>query len=143
MRTTAVPSLLTPGRIADALAVPLPRVLYILATRPQIRPAARAGTLRLYDSAAVAAVRHELNAISARNVGKGGPHPVCPPHEPLAVNSREAARLLAISPRTLWSLTKPRGPIACIRLGRAVRYSLAALREFLDNQQACGETHND
>ena len=71
MRTQAVPSLLTAGRIADALEVSLPRVLYVLATRRHIQPAARAGTLRLYDSAAVAAVRHELNAIDARKAGQG------------------------------------------------------------------------
>jgi hypothetical protein len=74
MRTATVPSLLTPGRIADALGVPLPRVLYILATRRHILPAARAGTLRLYDSAAVAAVRHELNAIDARRSRQGVAH---------------------------------------------------------------------
>jgi len=71
MRTQAVPSLLTPGKIADALGVILPRVLYILATRRHISPAARAGTLRLYDRKAVALVRHELNAIDARRSGQG------------------------------------------------------------------------
>ena len=71
METASIPSLLTPGRIADTLGVPLPRVLYVLATRRHILPAARAGTLRLYDSAAVAAVRHELNAIAARKAGQG------------------------------------------------------------------------
>jgi len=66
MRTPAVPSLLTPGRIADELGVPLSRVLYVLTTRRHILPAARAGTLRLFDREAVAMVRHELNAIDAR-----------------------------------------------------------------------------
>ena len=35
-----------------------------------IRPSARAGTLRLYDRRAVAMVRHELNAIDARRCRK-------------------------------------------------------------------------
>jgi len=35
----------------------------------------------------------------------------------LAVPPREAARLLSISERTLWSLTAPRGPIPALRLG--------------------------
>jgi hypothetical protein len=61
-----IPSLRTPGRIAAELAVPLPRVLYVLRTRPHIEPAARAGVIRLYDRQAVAQVRHELNAIAAR-----------------------------------------------------------------------------
>ena len=71
MRTPAVPNLLTPGRIADQLGVSLPRVLYVLSTRRHIQPAARAGTLRLYDRKAVAMVRHELNAMDARRSGNG------------------------------------------------------------------------
>lgn len=64
--TTAVPSLLTPGKIADKLGVPLHRVLYILRTRGHIRPRARAGRLRLYSRDAIAFIRHELNAQDAR-----------------------------------------------------------------------------
>ncbi len=60
------PKLLTPGRIAEQVKVPLHRVLWILATRSHIRPAARAGTLRLYEREAIAQVRHELSAIDAR-----------------------------------------------------------------------------
>jgi len=60
------PSLLTPGRIASELGVPLSRVVYILATRPHIRPAARAGILRLYERQAIAYVRYELNLMNAR-----------------------------------------------------------------------------
>lgn len=36
---------------------------------------------------------------------------------PLSVLPREAARMLAISERTLFSLSVPRGPIPCTRLG--------------------------
>jgi hypothetical protein len=71
MRTQEVPSLLTPGRIAERLGAPLPKVLYILSTRPHIQPSARAGCLRLFDRHAIAQVRHELNAIAARRGGKG------------------------------------------------------------------------
>jgi hypothetical protein len=60
--------------IAAALAVPLHRVLHILATRSHIRPTARAGTLRLYDRRAVAMVRHELNASDARRCRQEVPH---------------------------------------------------------------------
>ena len=66
MRPPTVPSLLTPGRIAGLLGVSLSRVLYVLSSRRHIVPAARAGTIRLYRSHAVAMVRHELNAIDAR-----------------------------------------------------------------------------
>ncbi len=68
---TSTPRLRTPGVIADEVEATLSRVLYILATRPHIKPTARAGNLRLYDRHAVALVRHELNAIDARR-GEGG-----------------------------------------------------------------------
>jgi hypothetical protein len=64
------PRLITVGIIAAQLGEPLHRVLHVLATRPHIRPAARAGTLRLYNRKAVAMVRHELNAIDARRCRK-------------------------------------------------------------------------
>lgn len=54
------PQLLTSGRMAEALGVPIHRVLHVLATRPEIRPRARAGTLRLYGLDALEAVRTEL-----------------------------------------------------------------------------------
>lgn len=60
------PRLTTPGVIAAELSEPLHRVLHVLRTRQHIRPAARAGRLRLYNRSAVAMVRHELNAIDAR-----------------------------------------------------------------------------
>jgi hypothetical protein len=69
--STSAPRLRTPGVIAAELSAPLHRVLHVLATRPHIRPAARAGTLRLYDRRAVAMVRHELNAIDDRRASKG------------------------------------------------------------------------
>ena len=59
------PPLLTAGRIADKLRRPIHRITYVLRTR-DIRPSATAGTLRLYDLAAVARVRHELSGIDAR-----------------------------------------------------------------------------
>jgi hypothetical protein len=70
MRTSTVPSLLTPGRIADQLGVSLQRILYVLSTRRHIAPVARAGVLRLFNQQAVAMIRHELNAIDARRNGQ-------------------------------------------------------------------------
>jgi hypothetical protein len=66
------PKLLTAGVIATAVNAPLHRVLRILATRPHIRPVARAGTLRLYEREAIALVRHELGAIDARRHARKG-----------------------------------------------------------------------
>ncbi len=65
-----IPRLRTPGVIAELLGVPLHRVQYVLRTRPHIRPAARAGRLRLYDNEAIAMICQELNAIEARRAGK-------------------------------------------------------------------------
>ena len=57
---------------------------------------------------------------------------------PLLVDAREAARLLAISPRTLWSLSKT-GEIPVVRLGkRAVRYDPEALRRRVAEWQEGG-----
>jgi len=67
----AEPQLITPGRIASDVDEPLHRVLHILRTRKHIRPAARAGTIRLYRRGAIAQVRHELNAIDARRPERG------------------------------------------------------------------------
>src|SRR5262249_26125661 len=49
---------------------------------------------------------------------------------PLLVNEREAARLLRVSPRTVWQLNAS-GELPCVRLGRAKRYAVASLQEFV------------
>ncbi len=53
----------------------------------------------------------------------------------LLIPIREAARALSISERTLWGLTRPRGPIPCVRLGGRVLYSPDALRKWIAEQQ--------
>jgi len=59
-------------------------------------------------------------------------------HDPLALRPREASRALGLSPRTLWGLTAPRGPIPCLRIGhgkrRTVLYSVDALKAWLAQQ---------
>jgi len=67
------PRLQTTGVIAEKLGVPLHRVQHILATRSKIRPAARAGILRLYDSEAVEQIRYELEVIdTVRHLSRSG-----------------------------------------------------------------------
>jgi excisionase family DNA binding protein len=64
----------------------------------------------------------------------------------LLLTARDAARALAISEKTLWSLTTPRGTIPALRVGeRSIRYSLAALEEWIARQPATAETigHED
>ena len=47
----------------------------------------------------------------------------------LAITLRDAAKLLAVSEKTLWSMTAPRGPIPAIRIGRrSVRYLVEDIR---------------
>lgn len=48
----------------------------------------------------------------------------------LLLTSVEAARVLAISQRTLWTLTEV-GDVPCVRLGRVKRYAVDALREWV------------
>lgn len=66
MNVSHVPHLITPGVIAAKLGVPLHRVNHVLATRSHIRPAARAGTLRLYTSEIINMVREELADIESQ-----------------------------------------------------------------------------
>jgi excisionase family DNA binding protein len=56
----------------------------------------------------------------------------------LLLTPRAAAAALSVSERTLWALTHPRGPIPVVRLGRAVRYSLSALHEYVQAAQQRG-----
>lgn len=59
--------------------------------------------------------------------------PVAPP---TILTLAEAADWLKVSPRTLYSMTRPRGPIPCVRVGpRGVRYTLAALQAWIDREQ--------
>ena len=59
----------------------------------------------------------------------------------LLLSVRDAAKALAICERKLWELTEPQGPIACIRIGRAVRYDPRDLRRWIDGQK--GGTDHD
>lgn len=53
---------------------------------------------------------------------------------PLLLTAPQAAKALAISERKLWELTNRR-LIPCVRIGRAVRYSLADLQAWIARQK--------
>gem|GEM_PF-591433 len=59
-----------------------------------------------------------------------------PTHQPAAaapsllVSTSEAARLLRISSRTLWTLTQA-GDVPCVRIGRKVLYSRRSLKQWV------------
>ncbi|MFG0275712.1 MAG: helix-turn-helix domain-containing protein [Phycisphaerales bacterium] len=55
------------------------------------------------------------------------------PFAPLAVGREEAARLLGISERLLWTWTNA-GEIPHVRLGARVLYPVDELRRWLENQ---------
>ncbi len=51
-------------------------------------------------------------------------------YTPLAVSMRDAARLLSVSERSVWSLVHS-GKLPSIRIGRSVRIPMDALREYV------------
>lgn len=51
----------------------------------------------------------------------------------LALRPIEAARAMGISERTLWTITSPRGPLKCKRIGRLARYPVVFIEEYLRN----------
>ena len=54
--------------------------------------------------------------------------------KPLLLTPNEAAKMLAISPRTLWDL-KSTGKVRCVRINRLVRYDPADLLVYIDKQK--------
>jgi len=61
------------------------------------------------------------------------PPPDSPAPEPLAVGRREAALMLGISERLLWTLTQE-GQIPHVRIASRVLYPVAELRRWLEDR---------
>ena len=79
---------------------------------------------------------------AAAHLGHAGVEPVMTdggPITPLLVNVEQAARLLSVSPRTLFSCTVPRGTLPVVRIGRACRYALSDLEEYIARQKVSEE----
>lgn len=55
--------------------------------------------------------------------------------ESLLLSTRDAAKRLAISERTLFSLTKS-GQLPCVRLGMAKRYSVETIKQWIQKSEA-------
>lgn len=67
--------------------------------------------------------------------------PAAEPVGALAVPEAAAARLLSLSPRTLWQLRRDgRGP-RHVRIGGSIRSPLAELHRFLAEQQVATSTN--
>lgn len=60
----------------------------------------------------------------------------------LLLSSREASRLLSVSPRTLWQWRKT-GCIPYVRVGRVVRFSRAALEDWIARQSRPNDKHHE
>ena len=67
---------------------------------------------------------------ASENTILGGKEP--PEDQGLLIDSRQAANLLKVSERTLWKMHHTGEMPQPIRLGRAVRWSLDALRKWID-----------
>ena len=65
------PKLVTVGVIAEEVGVSVDRVCQILRQRPDLKPLAYAGNVRLFDNATIAAVRYEANRRDAHRM-RGG-----------------------------------------------------------------------
>ncbi len=55
------------------------------------------------------------------------------PNDKLLLSSKEAAKLLSISERTLWTITNS-GQIACVRILGAKRYARTDIEKFISQQ---------
>ncbi len=53
----------------------------------------------------------------------------------LLLTPPQTADALAISPHKLWGITAPRGPLACIKLGKSVRYAIPDLEIYINAQK--------
>lgn len=56
------------------------------------------------------------------------------------LTAKEAATHLAISERALWGLTAPRGPIPVVKIGRSIRYDVADLGAWVEQQKVKSQT---
>jgi hypothetical protein len=52
----------------------------------------------------------------------------------LLLDAREASKALSISAKTLWSNTRPRGSLPCVRIGTRCLYSVVDLQKWIDQQ---------
>jgi len=64
----------------------------------------------------------------------------CASLPPLLVDGREAARMLAVSPRKLWGMTFEDKPgLPYIRCGRLVRYCVSDLASWIESQRQAAQ----
>jgi predicted DNA-binding transcriptional regulator AlpA len=75
------------------------------------------------------------NAIEQAGIGQSGAVVRNIEHDETSLlHSRDAAKLLTISERTLWDISSPRGTVPTVRMGRSVRYLRGDLLAWLRQQ---------
>lgn len=67
---------------------------------------------------------------ASQHANFGGKKP--PEDQGLLIDSREAAKLLKVSPRTLWQMQSTGRMPKPLRIGRAVRWSLDVLKKWIE-----------
>ena len=82
------------------------------------------------NSASETDERRNARLQASQNAIFGGEQP--PSDQGLLINSREAAKLLKISQRTLWQWHSTGEMPPPIRIGRAVRWALEVLKKWVD-----------
>ena len=60
------------------------------------------------------------------------------PDDAIVIGVREAARLLGVCEKTLWSLSVPRGSIPVVQIGRSVRYTIDDLQAWVKRARVTG-----
>ncbi len=56
--------------------------------------------------------------------------------KPMLLSTREAAKSLSVSPRTLWDLTAPRGPIPVVKIGTRTCYAIRDLEQAIEKMKS-------
>jgi excisionase family DNA binding protein len=61
--------------------------------------------------------------------------PASSPSQMLLLTAKQAAKMLSISERMLWTLTDT-GEIQCVRIRRAVRYAFGDLQKYVESHRS-------
>jgi hypothetical protein len=54
------------------------------------------------------------------------------------LSTKEAAKYLGVSPRTLWGISAPRGPLPVVKIGTRCLYDPVDLAKYIDTQKTKG-----
>jgi len=76
--------------------------------------------------------KKKARLLASQNAIFGGEKP--PEDQGMLINTKQAAKLLKVAPRTLWQMYATGKMPRPIRLGRAVRWSLDVLRKWIEDR---------